>query len=170
MATAPASIPIEQYLETSYSPDREYLDGWIVERNVGQGEHSYTQGKLFKKLDDAAERSGALALVEQRTRVALGRVRVPDISVVKRLERVTTVPPLLCLEILSPDDRWSRVTAAVADYQSMGVPRVWIIDPFSRRAWIFSDDQPPTEILDGILRAPEIGIDIPLSSVLPPAE
>lgn len=170
MATAPASIPIEQYLETSYSPDREYLDGWIVERNVGQGEHSYTQVKIARRLDESADGKGFLVLTEQRTRVGIGRVRVPDISVVKRLERVTTIPPLLCVEILSPDDRWSRVTAAIADYQSMGVPRVWIVDPFSRRAWIFSDDQPPTEILDGILRAPEIGIDISLSSVLPPAE
>lgn len=161
---------MDEYLQTSYSPDREFIDGWVVERNVGQGEHSYTQGKVYKKLDDLAEAIGALALPEQRTRVAPGRVRVPDISVVRQLERVTTVPPLLCVEVLSPDDRWSRVTAAVADYQEMGVPCVWIIDPFARRAWIFSADRPPMEVIDDVLRAPELGAEIRLSAILPPSE
>ena len=37
----PASlISIEEYLGTSYSPDREYVDGEIVERNLGEKTHS----------------------------------------------------------------------------------------------------------------------------------
>lgn len=46
MATAPSLIPIEEYMHTSYSPDCEYIDGLIVERNVGQGKHAYAQGKI----------------------------------------------------------------------------------------------------------------------------
>jgi hypothetical protein len=33
-------------MHTSYSPDREYIDGVIVERSVGQGKHAYTQGEV----------------------------------------------------------------------------------------------------------------------------
>ena len=40
MATAPNLVSIDEYLDTSYSPDREYIDGLILERNVGKGKHS----------------------------------------------------------------------------------------------------------------------------------
>jgi hypothetical protein len=39
MATVPigeALISVREYLSTSYSPDREYVDGRIVERSVGE--------------------------------------------------------------------------------------------------------------------------------------
>ena len=35
--------PIELYLRTSYHPDREYVDGRIVERNLGEKTHSSIQ-------------------------------------------------------------------------------------------------------------------------------
>lgn len=34
MATAPGLMPIEEYMQTSYSPDCEYIDGVVVERDV----------------------------------------------------------------------------------------------------------------------------------------
>jgi hypothetical protein len=34
MATA-TQIPVSQYIDTSYHPDREYIDGELRERNVG---------------------------------------------------------------------------------------------------------------------------------------
>ena len=36
-------IPIEEYLHTSFEPDREYLDGEVLERNVGNDPHSKAQ-------------------------------------------------------------------------------------------------------------------------------
>lgn len=50
MATAPGLIPIEEYMHISYSPDCEYIDGVIVERNVGLGKHSFTQGEVLARL------------------------------------------------------------------------------------------------------------------------
>ncbi len=121
MATAPSPVSLEDYLHMSYSPDCEYVDGLILERNVGQGKHSFTQGKILRRLADLLEAKGLLVLPEQRTRVSPNRVRVPDVSVVSKLEEVTSDPPLLCVEVLSPDDRWSRVMASISDYQSMEV-------------------------------------------------
>ena len=169
MAVAPALIPIEEYLNTSYSPDCEYIRGAVIPRNVGQGEHSYTQGKIFRKLDEFCDTRDFAALVEQRTRVAEFKVRVPDVCVVRKLERVTTEPPLLCVEVISPDDRWSRINASVADYLEMGVPCVWVIDPLSSRAWMYEGDKPPVEVRDGRLTARELGVEIDLKSVLPAA-
>ena len=68
-----------------------------------------------------------------------------------------------------PDDRWNRVNALISDYQEMGVPCVWIIDPYSRRAWIFDLVLPPIEIAsDGMLRAEVLDLEIRLNEVLPP--
>ena len=39
-------VSIEDYLSTSYSPDREYIDGRIVERNLGEKTHSSIQAKF----------------------------------------------------------------------------------------------------------------------------
>ncbi len=169
MAAAPALISIEEYLDTSYSPDCEFIRGAVIPRNVGQGEHSYTQTNLAFELKRALANRGGITLVEQRTRVAEFKVRVPDVSVVRKLERVTTVPPLLCVEVISPDDRWSRINASVADYLEMGVPCVWVIDPLSARAWIYGADKPPIEVRDGRLMAAELGVEIALTSVLAPA-
>jgi hypothetical protein len=38
---------IEQYLNTSYHPDREFVDGLIVERNLGEKTHSAIQKNLM---------------------------------------------------------------------------------------------------------------------------
>jgi hypothetical protein len=46
MATAPLRdseetfVSVREYLRTSYSPDREYVDGRIVERNLGEKGHA----------------------------------------------------------------------------------------------------------------------------------
>ncbi len=70
MATAPGQMPIEQYMHTSYSPDCEYIDGVIVERNVGQGKHSFTQGEVFTRLDELLAEKNLLVLLSLRTRVS----------------------------------------------------------------------------------------------------
>ncbi len=43
-----------------------------------------------------------------------------------------TDPPLLVIEILSPDDSDSDTRERTKDYRDMGVETVWIIDPRTR--------------------------------------
>jgi Uma2 family endonuclease len=45
---------------------------------------------------------------------------------------VIVKPPVLVVEILSPDDTYTETQSRSADYLRMGVPCVWIIDPTSR--------------------------------------
>jgi hypothetical protein len=42
-----ALIPIAEYLEASYRPDCDYVDGRLVERNVGERDHSILQGEII---------------------------------------------------------------------------------------------------------------------------
>jgi Uma2 family endonuclease len=41
-------------------------------------------------------------------------------------------PPLLVIEILSPDDTYSDTQERAEDYLRMGVSTIWIIDPKTR--------------------------------------
>lgn len=45
---------------------------------------------------------------------------------------VLTDPPLLILEILSPDDSYSDTQERAQDHREIGVETVWIIDPKTR--------------------------------------
>lgn len=167
MATTATPITLDEYMSTSYSPDCEYIDGVVVERNVGQGKHAYTQSRLLLKLNQLMAPKSVLVLVDQRVRVSLTRVRIPDVCVIEGLEEVVTKPPLLCVEVLSPDDRWNRVIASVSDYQMMGVPCVWVIDPYQVKAWTFESENPPVEVMDGRLTAQSLEIAVQLADVLP---
>jgi Uma2 family endonuclease len=167
MATTAALITLDEYMSTSYSPDCEYIDGVVVERNVGQGKHAFAQSKLLFRLAELTAGKKLIVLVEQRTRVARTRVRIPDVCVIDELKEVVTKVPLLCVEILSPDDRWSRVIASVSDYQTMGVACVWLIDPYQANAWMFGSEHPPVEVKDGRLTAQSLGVEIQLTDVVP---
>ncbi|MBV9156600.1 MAG: Uma2 family endonuclease [Acidobacteriaceae bacterium] len=167
MATAPNLISLDEYMRTSYSPDCEYVDGVILERNAGQGKHAYTQSQVLVRLSERLGGKKLLTLVAQRVRVSATRVRVPDVCVIEELEEVIGKPPLLCVEVLSPDDRWSRVNASVSDYQEMGVQCIWVIDPYKSRAWVFECENPPVEVLDGRISSQALRIELNLADLLP---
>ncbi|HJZ90384.1 MAG TPA: Uma2 family endonuclease [Gemmataceae bacterium] len=52
-------------------------------------------------------------------------------------------PPLLAVEVLSPDDRVNRVLGKVDDYLNNGVRMVWLVDPEDQTVRIFRPSQPP---------------------------
>jgi hypothetical protein len=41
-----AAVPVEEYLQTTYHPDKEYVGGQLVERNVGEHDHCLLQSLL----------------------------------------------------------------------------------------------------------------------------
>src|SRR5690348_5672172 len=45
--SAETLISVEEYLNTSYDPDVEYVDGVLVERSVGDWLHSLTQRNII---------------------------------------------------------------------------------------------------------------------------
>ena len=84
-----------------------------------------------------------MAIPEIRVQVAPTRCRVPDITVLRQEDTGTLIvrnPPLLCIEIFSSDDRMDRMQERVADYARMGVPSLWIVDPWRRVAYLGGRD------------------------------
>jgi len=158
-------ISVSEYLTTSYSPDRDYVDGVVVERNMGEKDHSRLQGMLVGYLILRRKEWGIHVFPEQRVQVKPTRFRIPDICVVAGAEpdeQIFTAPPLVCIEILSKDDRWSQVQERIDDYLAFGVRHVWVIDPRSRKAYEFASEG-MHEVKE--LRTQEPEISIPLQAL-----
>ena len=133
MASA-AQIPVSEYLQTTYRPDREYIDGEVLERNVGKWLHARVQWLLAGWFGSHESTWNVIGSTEQRVQVSPTRIRVPDLVVLRPGPQpdVLVDPPLLIIEILSPDDSYSSLQERCQDYLSMGVQTVWIIDPKTR--------------------------------------
>jgi Uma2 family endonuclease len=164
---ATTQVPVEEYLRTDYSPDCEYVDGEVLERNVGEKGHGKIQKRLMVYFAARETELGIFALQEWRVRLGERHYRVPDILVVagpEPSEEILTRPPFLCIEVLSPEDRMSRMLKKVADYIAFGVQYVWILDPKRRKATVYTDRE--TRELDrGVLRTENPTIEVPLSAV-----
>src|SRR5579863_1976622 len=133
MATA-LHIPLKEYLDSSFRPDREYVDGEIRERNVGKYEHARVQALLAAWFGQHERQWGVQVVTEQRVQVSPTRVRIPDVALLPLGAQpdVITAPPALVIEILSPEDTYSDTQERAQDYRAMGVETVWIIDPKTR--------------------------------------
>ena len=117
MQTATAGS-VEEYLARSYRPDREYIDGTILERHLGDRDHSEVQTEIATYLNSRRKQLGIRVFVEQRIQVAPSRFRIPDICVTvgpRPQELVLTRPPFVCIEILSKDDRPSDTRERVEE-------------------------------------------------------
>jgi Uma2 family endonuclease len=139
---ATAHISLEHYLQSTFEPDAEYVHGEIQERNVGEYEHNTVQRAilLWFHLHDRAWRTRTIQ--EQKTRLNSGNVRIPDVSIWNRDVPVKSVydhPQLIAVEVLSPEDRNSRVQEKIEDYRSFQIANIWIVDPIKRLGWDCSD-------------------------------
>jgi Uma2 family endonuclease len=157
-------VPVEEYLSTSYDPDCDYVDGELEDRNVGKKGHAKAQTRLVVSL--CRSHPALFVVVEQRVRVSATRYRVPDICVMlaEPDEEVFTEPPFLCVEILSPEDRASRMERKIADYLKFGVPYIWVINPRTREAYIHTATGMHA-VEDGLLRTSGPDIAVPLAEV-----
>src|SRR5206468_968024 len=115
--SATALIPVEEYLRTSYPDgDREYVEGEVLERNVGELPHSDMQGRIYRYLMNRYPQFWAA--VEARLQVSPRRFRVPDIMLFAGPMpegRIATTPPHVVVEILSPEDRAGYIQDKIED-------------------------------------------------------
>ncbi|MFN0170769.1 MAG: Uma2 family endonuclease [Bryobacteraceae bacterium] len=126
-------VAVEEYLRTTFEgPDREYLDGAVVERNMGDGPHSGAQTRLIEIFYEIRKRCPLLARAELRFRRSANRFLIPDVAVFRDqvpAERIPAEPPFAAIEILSAEDRYGEVMAKLAEYSQWGVAHVWLVDP-----------------------------------------
>jgi Uma2 family endonuclease len=132
-------IPVDEYLNTSYDPDVEYVDGVLVERNVGDYLHSLVQRNLVVAF--TVKYPDVLALPELRSKTRETRYRLPDVCVLLHPPKTKYLleAAFLAIEILSEDDRMSQMIERLEEYAQKGVLNIWVIDPRLRTMSIYSE-------------------------------
>jgi Uma2 family endonuclease len=133
-----AGVSVEEYLHSSFPGlDREYRDGALVERSMPDYLHGKTRALLIALFMALRKRLSLYPCAETRMMLRAGRYRIPDVAVFHPREPglVPDTPPLIAVEILSPDDRLTEVREKLEEYRAWGVPHVWLVDPHSRRLY-----------------------------------
>ncbi len=162
-------ISVEEYLKTSYSPDREYRDGVVTERNLGDNAHADLQLALGSYLRRRRKEWQIHAYTELRICAREGWYPIPDVcaySLPAPKERFPTTMPLLWIEILSENDRMLDVWQKAKDLVECGAPYVWIINPITLDSQLMTPAGGPNAVPDKTLLIPDTSIVIPLIEVM----
>ncbi len=168
MAETLALISVDEYLHTEYEGgDRDYVDGEILERNVGERDQSVAQKRLIGWFLEHEASHRYFCFPEQRVQIAPERYRVPDVCVyigAEPQDAVFNTPPFLVIEILSPRDTFHNIQEKLSDYLAFGVPYIRVVDPRSKSATVYT---PGTmhPVKDGVLRTANPDIAILLTSL-----
>jgi len=136
----PERLTLEQYSRVFFRPDAHFIDGQIIPRNRGDSIHSHIIGYLIGELYQACEAAGLRSCISLRLQISPTRIRVCDFVILKAdapREPMPTAPPLLCVEVLAPDQKLDTERGTVADYLAMGAENIWLIHPAQRIAYIF---------------------------------
>jgi Uma2 family endonuclease len=132
----PPPVSVEEYLHTSY-PDGDR----IVERSMGTPGHGALQKIPVVHLAAFEKPLHIAVRPECRTRIEETRYRVPGVLVMTRPfrqnDRIVLDPPLLAIEILSPDDRMRDVMHRFREYERFGVRHIVQMDPEDRTTFLF---------------------------------
>jgi Uma2 family endonuclease len=140
MATK-AQITAEQYLHMTFEYDAEYVHGEIVERALPDLNHSRTQARVCFQLEDLHSLFRLLPCIGVRMKLAEGLFRVADVAVFssRPIEDYPEQPPLVVVEIVSPDDRHHYLMEKLEEYRVWGVANIWVVDPLSKRLSIYTE-------------------------------
>jgi Uma2 family endonuclease len=154
-----AAVSVEEYLHTSFPDlDREYRDGEVLERSMPDSLHGTTQGLLCGLFVALRKKLSLYICPETRMKLREGLYLIPDVSVFWRLKPllVPGEPPLIVIEILSPDDRLAAVREKLQEYRTWGAGHVWLVDPYSRR--LYTCDTGLTEV--NSFSVPELNLEL----------
>ena len=154
---------LEQYFDNPTKPASEYVAGELIQKSMPTNLHAELQLWLGYLLLRALGFPRNRVKTEQNVRLDEQVIRVPDLCVVQPGSPedglAITEPPLLCVEILSPSDRFADTEKKCRDYLRWGVGSCWILNPESKEAWVVSHEGVDL-ISEGTLDAESISIPI----------
>jgi Uma2 family endonuclease len=134
---------------------------------LGEQEHSDLQTRLAVLLCAPQNEAYLWVNTELRVQVKPTRFRIPDVCVRRSTapsEQIVRTPPLLCIEVLSPEDTVARTRARVRDFLDMGVLQVWVVDPSTRSVMVFAGTT-MVEHSGGELQLPETPVVIAIPEI-----
>jgi len=176
-----STLPIAKLTLTDFlaipetKPACEFIDGAIVQKPMPQGKHSAIQSELVPRINEVL-RKRKVARAFSELRCTFGDIApqgqaqrsiVPDVSVFA-WERIACDPsgeiantfplaPDWMIEILSPDQRQTRVVKNIVYSLKHGGLMGWLIDPDERTVFVYFPSG-EMEIFD----QPQIELPVPL--------
>lgn len=127
------AVSVDEYLNSSYEYDMEYVDGCLVEREMPTIPHSLLQRILLFWFARFEREMGFAALQEVRTQIIpRARYRIPDLMLCPTpliAKKFCDLVPWVVIEILSPEDTMSRTRERFKDYAGLGVSHLVLLDP-----------------------------------------
>jgi Uma2 family endonuclease len=166
MAALPNSplLSVEEYLNTTYDPDVEFVDGVLVERSMGDWLHSLIQSNVLFALRRKYPHLKVVA--ELRSSVTDTRYRLPDVCVLLAAPKTRYLldAAFLVVEVLSEGDVMSVVIEKLKEYSNKGVQNVWLIDPRLQLVCIY---RPPTlvEIEGEVINTADGSVELSRSEI-----
>jgi Uma2 family endonuclease len=141
-ATKEGLLTLEEF-RVRYAGEKPYYEFWAgeaIQKSMATGRHGLIQKVMMRLLDDI----GYESLSEVTLRIDTEYEPVPDVIAVDPPppQRYPTEPFAVVVEILSPDDSFSRVLRKCRLYERWGIQRIIVIDPAARVVWSFEDGIP----------------------------
>lgn len=154
----PPSLTLEEFLKLPETkPASEFTEGRVEQKPMPQGKHSRLQLKFCNAVNAIAEESRmALAFPELRCTFG-GRSLVPDATVFLweripfdasgEVENSFKIYPDWTVEILSPEQKSTKVIRNILHCLKHGSQLGWLIDPEERVILVFRPEQLPIELM-----------------------
>ena len=136
MATAAGFLTLDEYHERYAGENAyEYWFGEAIKKSVPTWLHAILQVILAEVFYKAGYISGS----ELDLRIDPNWDPRPDVVAALQPEHpYPTKPVNIVAEVLSPDDRMSRIYEKCRQYARIGIPQILVFDPEARVAWEWS--------------------------------
>lgn len=162
MSSTTTLVTADEFSAMAHERPSELIRGEVVEMTSPGSRHGQVCGNVTYLLNAWSRRqpvpwniigNDAGVLTERDSET--DSVRGPDVYAIRH-DRLPdgelpvghlSVAPDLCVEVMSPSDRWPEVLAKVSELLRAGVPEMWVIDPAHRRVHLYRSDDEPT-VLD----------------------
>jgi Uma2 family endonuclease len=155
--TLPTVLTLEAFLKLPETkPATEFIKGNISQKPMPQGKHARLQLKFCNTINLVAETAQiALAFPELHCTFG-GRSIVPDATVFtwdrlaldanREIANTFAIAPDWTVEILSPDQKATKVISNILHCLKYGTQLGWLIDPEERLILVFMPGQEPIEL------------------------
>jgi len=166
-------MSLDDFLQLSHEQPFELINGEKLDKMPPGLKHQFVLRAIFRLLDTFVIQNNlgevfpeTAFIIEQRRNWVKGSC-IPDISFYAKsrieqymidMPRVVPIVPDLIIEIILPTDTYDDIQLRTLFDLDNGVKVIWIIDPESRSAWVYTSDtnRPQRFSGDGVLSAPDI--------------
>lgn len=152
-ATAKKLMTAEEFYEWANHPDNcdkycELERGEIVEMSRPGRRHGLVCANVVRVLGNFTVQRKKGYVCSNDTGVVVERdpdtVRGPDVMLFEDAARIEDVdekwgekPPILAVEVLSPNDTWGKITERIGEQKRFGTLLIWVLDPDARNVTVY---------------------------------